>query len=154
MSAALEQLGVKRTYLSAGEGKVDGHEAGPLSKDATARMTASIEEAYAQFVGDVVKGRGAGMTADRVRKDWKAHVYGAADALSLGMIDGIATLDETIARLLSASPDAADQRAALDFTTSPAATDQELPCAATSQERQADAHWQNGIEAALLELDL
>lgn len=154
ISAALEKLGVKRTYLSAGDGKVDGHEAAPLSKEAEARMTAAIDEAYSRFVGDVVKGRGQGMTADRVRNEWKAHVYGSAEALSLGMIDSIATLDETLARILSASPHAADQRAALDFRSSPVATDQEPPLAATSQERQADAQWQNGIDAALLELDL
>jgi len=93
------------------------------------------------------------MTADRVRKDWKAHVYGAADAKAIGMIDRIGTLDDTLARILSTSPDAADQRAALEFHPSNAATAQE-PSPATAQERTDDAHWQNGIEAALLELDL
>lgn len=153
LSKALEQLGVKRTYISAGEGKVDGNETGPLGEDALARIQAAVNEAYGQFVSSVVKGRGAGMTADRVRKDWKAHVYGSAEALSLGMIDSIATLDETLARLLSASADAADQRAALDLSSTTAATLQE-PSPATSQEPTSDAHWQNGIDAALLELDL
>jgi signal peptide peptidase SppA len=153
LSAALEQLGVKRTYISAGEGKVDGNETGPLSKDALGRMQASINDAYGQFVANVVKGRGQGMTADRVRNEWKAHVYGAAEAKSIGMIDSIATLDETIARILSTSPDAADQRAALDFHAATAATAQE-PSPATAQERTDDAQWQNGIDAALLALDL
>jgi signal peptide peptidase SppA len=132
ISEALAKLGVKRKYLSAGDGKVDGHEAEPLSAAAEARMTAAITEAYEQFVGDVVKGRGAGMTADRVRKDWKAHVYGSAEALSLGMIDSIATLDDTIQRVLSASPDAEDQRAALAFAST-GDTAQE-PIAATAQD--------------------
>jgi signal peptide peptidase SppA len=153
LSAALAQLGVKRTYISAGEGKVDGNETEPLSKDVLARMQASIDDAYGQFVANVVKGRGAGMTADRVRKDWKAHVYGAAEAHAIGMIDRIGTLDDTLARILSTSPDAADQRAALDIQASPLATIQE-PSPATVQERAADAQWQNGIDAALLELDL
>jgi signal peptide peptidase SppA len=153
LSKALEQLGVKRTFISAGDGKVDGNETGPLSGDALARMQASVDAAYSTFVSTVVKGRGQGMTADRVRNEWKAHVYDAPEALALGLIDSIATLDETIARILSTSPDAADQRAALDFSASPTATIQE-PSPATVQEREADAHWQNGIDAGLLELDL
>jgi signal peptide peptidase SppA len=110
LSAALEQLGVKRTYLSAGRGKVAGNEAEPLSDEAAARMQALIDESYGRFVGDVVKGRGKGMTTERVRNDWQAHVYGATEALSLGLIDSIATLDDTIARVMS--PASADGRAA------------------------------------------
>lgn len=151
LSAALEQLGVKRTFISAGTGKVDGNETGPPSEDYLARTQAAVDSAYGQFVGNVVKGRGQGMTADRVKKDWKAHVYGADEALSIGMIDAIATLDDTIQRLLSDSPDAADQRAALDLA-SPDATDQELPCAATSQERQDEIAWQLATERALYDL--
>jgi signal peptide peptidase SppA len=148
ISAALEQLGVKRTYLSAGEGKVDGHEAEALSAAAAERITAAIDEAYGQFVADVVKGRGAGMTADRVKKDWKAHVYGSAEALSLGMIDQIATLDETLTRVLTAG-DADDQRAALDLHPSTGDTLQE-PSPATSQDRQSEL----ALERHLFELQL
>ena len=104
-----------------------------------------IDEAYGQFVGDVVKGRGAGMTAERVRKEWKAHVYGSAEALSLGMIDSIATLDDTLARILSAG-DADDQRAALTFSST-ADTPQE-PVKATGQDRRPEAE----LERQLFEL--
>ncbi|HEV8445454.1 MAG TPA: S49 family peptidase [Gemmatimonadaceae bacterium] len=153
LSAALEKLGVKRKYYSAGIGKVDGNETGPPSEEYDARTQASVEAAYSAFVSSVVKGRGQGMTADRVRTDWKAHVYDAPAALANGMIDSIATLDETITRLLTASPDAADRRAALAFA-SVDATDQELPRAATSQERQAEITWQHALDRQLLELDL
>jgi signal peptide peptidase SppA len=152
LSEALKQLGVKRTFISAGDGKVDGNETEPLSDATRARMQVAIDEAYQTFVGDVVKGRGAGMTADRVKTDWKAHVYGAVAAKANGMIDQVATLDQTLTRLLSTSPDAADQRALLSFIAS-GDTSQE-PARATDQDRQADAQWQNGIDAALLELDL
>lgn len=150
LSEAMAKEGVKRTYISAGEGKVDGNPAEPLSEQAHARMQATINEAYGQFVSNVVKGRGAGMTTERVRNEWKAHVYSAAEALSLGMIDGIATLDETIARVLSASPDADDQRAAHTFASSDG-TDQERPLpAATSQDRQELL----ALERAVFELQL
>lgn len=148
ISEALANLGVKRTYVSAGEGKVDGNEAEPLSAAARARLDAMVEEAYGQFVGDVVKGRGAGMTAEKVRKEWKGHVYGTAEALSLGMIDRIATLDETLARVLSASPDAEDQRAALDFSSTDD-TAQE-PVTVTAQDRRSDAD----LERQLFEMQL
>jgi signal peptide peptidase SppA len=145
LSKALADLGVKRTYISAGEGKVDGNPAEPLSDAARQRIQASVDEAYGHFVSTVVKGRGAGMTADRVKHEWKAHVYGASEALSLGMIDVIGTLDDTLARLLSASPDPADKRAALDLH---AAAD--LPVAASSHDYQSLLDFQR----QLLELQL
>lgn len=104
LSAALEQHGIKRTFISAGEGKVDGNDGGPLSEGARARLQQSVNEAYGAFVSNVVRGRGAGVTTARVQDDWKAHVYSAAEAQSLGMIDRVATLDETLARLLDAPP--------------------------------------------------
>lgn len=156
LSEALKQLGIKRTYISAGEGKVDGNSSEPMSEAYHGRATTLVTEAFNHFVGNVVKGRGQGMTADRVKKEWKAYVYGAEEARSLGMIDQIATLDQTLARLLTESPDAADRQAAELLSHPIAATDQERPpgAAATSQERLAETQWQNRIEAALLELDL
>lgn len=148
LSKALAELGVKRTYISAGDGKVDGNETQPLTDQASSRMQSTVDEAYSQFVGNVVKGRGAGMTAEKVRKDWKAYVYSASEALSIGMIDRIATLDDTIARILSGSPDAEDQRAALDFQ-SPEATPQE-PSPATGQELAA----MYDLERQLFEMQL
>lgn len=148
LSKALADLGVKRTYISAGEGKVDGNETEPLTDQALSRITAMVEDAYGQFVANVVRGRGQGMTAEKVRKEWKAHVYSATEAKAIGMIDQIATLDETLARILSASPDVEDRRAALDFTGD-VATDQE-PLVATSQERPSVSE----LERAVFELQL
>jgi len=92
------------------------------------------------------------MTPEKVRGEWKAFVYGSEEALSTGMIDRIATLNETLTRVLSAG-NADDQRAARDFTATPAATLQE-PSPATSQEPPvSDSHWQNAIDRELLELD-
>lgn len=155
LSDALKQLGVKRTFISAGEGKVDGNETGPPSEAYLERMMTLVNQHFDQFVGNVVRGRGQGMTAERVKHDWKAYVYGAEEARSLGMIDAVATLDQTLTRLLTDSPDAADRQAAELLTTPMAASDQEpRSSAATSQERQAEVAWQNRMEAELLGLDL
>jgi ClpP class serine protease len=113
LSQALATLGVKRTFISAGEGKIDGNDAEPLTPAAQERMQLAVDQAYNAFVTTVVHGRGSGVTAARVRSEWKAHVYSAADAEANGMIDRIATLDETLERLLGSS-EAADDRAALD----------------------------------------
>lgn len=161
LSEALKQLGIKRTFISAGDGKVDGNESAPLSPDAQARMQAAVDEAYGVFVSNVVRGRGQGMTADRVRKDWKAHVYGSTEALALGMVDKIGTLDETVTRLLAGSPDAEDQAAAASFaftssfvsatgeTASTIDTPQE-PARATGQDRLSELE----LERRLFELQL
>lgn len=154
LSKALEAVGVKRTYVSAGEGKVDGNETEPLTDGALGRMKASVNEAYGQFVANVVKGRGAsagggGMTAERVRGEWKAHVYGAAEALSIGMVDRIGTLDDTLSRILLASPDVEDRRAALDFLSASESTAQE-PATVTAQDSSAAL----ALERAVFELQL
>lgn len=145
ISEALAKLGVKRTYLSAGEGKVDGLDTA-LSAEAKARMLATIEDAYGRMVGDIVKGRGKGMTAERVRTEWKAHLYPASQALSLGLIDGIATLDETIARIATGT--LADTTAAQ--ANPPHDTAQE-PVTVTAQDRAERIRHQNALESAVLE---
>jgi signal peptide peptidase SppA len=153
LSEALKLLGINRTFTFAGEGKIDGNETEPLSAAAKARRQAIVDEMYGRFVDHVVAGRGNGLTAARVRTDWKAYCYSSAEALSLGLIDRVATLDDTLARLLTDSATPADQRALATLLT-PDATDQEPPIAATSQERTADVTWQNRIDAELLALEL
>jgi signal peptide peptidase SppA len=147
LSAALKELGINRTFVSAGEGKLDGNETEPLNEAAKARRQATVDELYGALVTDIVNGRGKGMTDARVRTEWKAHVYLSPAALQLGLIDSIATLDETITRVLSASTDPADQRAARDFTSSTADTTQE-PSLATVQDRRSEL----ALEQQLFEL--
>lgn len=147
ISAALAQLGIKRTFISAGDGKDINNDAAPLSEQSLARIQGLIDSSYARFVGDVVKGRGKGMTADRVTKEWGAHLYGADQALALGMIDGISTLDDTIARVLTPATGPGKPSGSTADTT-------QEPLGATVQDLAADATWQNGIDAALLALEL
>jgi signal peptide peptidase SppA len=97
ISKALAEKGVTRTYISAGKYKVDGNEVTPLTDEIMARMRVPVDAAYGQFVGDISKGRG--IPVDQVRTGYgEGRAVTAADALTFGMIDGIATLDETIAR--------------------------------------------------------
>jgi len=154
LSEALKQIGIKRTFISAGEGKTWGNSAEPLGVEAQARLQAAVDDAYGMFVTNVVRGRGQGMTEERVRDEWKAHVYSAAEAKRLGLIDRVETLDQAITRLLTDSSDEADQRAAETFTSiydtpqEPAA----IAAVATGQDRGSDIAWQNEIERQLQEL--
>lgn len=148
LSKALEMAGIKITYISAGKYKVDGNETEPLSKDTAARIQAKVDEPFARFKSDVSKGRGVPL-AEVDAGYGEGDVVSAAEALRLGMIDGIATLDETIARVMAP----ADGARAAQHSPTTAATLQE-PSPATSQEPTSDAHWQNTVTGELLQLDL
>jgi signal peptide peptidase SppA len=144
LTSAFEKLGLKRTVLSAGEGKADGVEGLPMSAEGLTRRKALIDDAYGRFVGDVVRGRGKGATAEKVRQDWKAHVYGATEALANGMVDRICTMEDTIAEI---EPGGEPGRLAAHDSTLD--TTQE-PATATVQDRAADDRQR--LELALLDL--
>lgn len=149
LSQALKLEGVTRTYLSAGDGKVDGNEAEPLSSEAAGRIKAMIDTSYGSMVADIVKGRGRGMTTAKVTNEWKAFIYTAKDAVALGLADGIATLDETVARVLTTSADPADQTAALSFV--PSFDTAQEPARATAQDRSEDAALERQLFALALD---
>jgi len=96
VSKAEEKEGVTRTVFSAGKYKAEGH--GPLSDDAKAAIQARVDEAYAVMVKDIAKARG--VNASDVKGGFgEGRVVSAKEALKLGMIDRIATLEDTIGRL-------------------------------------------------------
>ena len=109
VSAALEKAGIKRTYISAGEYKVEGNEAEPLAKDAKAYIQARVDESYKAFVDDVALGRG--VSSETVLADFgKGRMFGAVEAKKRGMVETIATLGETLARFGADTTPAAIQK--------------------------------------------
>lgn len=97
LSKALEEEGVKRTYIAAGEYKVEGNEAEPLGKEAHAFIQERANRSYDRFVASVAEGRG--VTKSHVLENFgKGRVFFAEELLDRGMADAIATLDETLAR--------------------------------------------------------
>ncbi len=102
LSKALEQQGINVTLISAGKFKVEGNPFEPLSEEAEAFIQARVDEAYSLFVKDVARGRGVPV-AD-VRKGYgEGRALSAKDAKAAGMIDRIATMDETLSRLVGRS---------------------------------------------------
>lgn len=98
LSAALEQQGVKVTLISAGKFKTEGNPFEALSDDARAIIQARVDKAYNQFASDVAAGRGVSVS-DVKGGFGQGRAVSSAEAKAAGMIDRIATLDQTIVRL-------------------------------------------------------
>jgi signal peptide peptidase SppA len=102
-SAALAQEGLKATYISAGRDKVLGNGTEPLTDEGRAYYQGMVDEAYAQFTGDVARGRGVGLETVQGDAYGSGRVVTPRVALAQGMIDSIATLGDTLARFMPAS---------------------------------------------------
>ena len=97
-SKAMEADGITRTYISAGKYKTEGNPAGPLSAEAQAHMQSRVDDYYGAFTQAVAKGRGVSVAT--VRSDYgQGRVYGASQALSAHMVDGIATFDDVVRKM-------------------------------------------------------
>lgn len=97
VSAALEKRGIKRTYISAGKYKVEGNETEPLGKDALAHIQDSVNRSYNRFVAAVAEGRGT--TVGKVEDGYgQGRVFYAEALMDRGMVDRVATLEETLER--------------------------------------------------------
>ncbi len=96
-SKADDAEGVTKTVISAGKYKAEGN--GPLTEDARAAIQARVDEAYGVMVSDIARGRG--VKAAEVQNGFgEGRVVSAQQAKDLGMIDRIATMDETVSRLV------------------------------------------------------
>lgn len=150
LSKALESMGVKRTFVSSSPAKVEGNEAQPLSDAARAEIQKVVDASAARFRQDVAHGRG--ITVDQVKASFgEGKMFNADDALAIGMIDDVATFEDTVASLVSTSSRAMHAETSTD---APLATDQE-PSPATSQELAAlFAKDRREFERALFEMSL
>lgn len=97
VSAALEKAGIKRTYISAGDHKVEGNETEPLSEATAAFIQDRVTRSYDRFVAAVASGRNT--TVANVEKNFgQGRVFFAEELVEKGMADSIATLEQTLAR--------------------------------------------------------
>jgi signal peptide peptidase SppA len=97
-SKMMDDIGIKITYIHAGKYKVEGNPDEPLSDEARDHIQGLVDADYDLFVADVAKGRG--VSPATVRSDYgQGRVLSAADAKAAGMIDRVATSDETFRRL-------------------------------------------------------
>lgn len=98
ISRARERAGIRTSFVSAGKYKTEGNPYEPLGPTARAAIQARVDEVYADFIQDVAIGRK--VSGATVRNGFgEGRLVSPAVALRLGMLDGIATLDQVIARL-------------------------------------------------------
>jgi HK97 family phage major capsid protein len=103
ITAMQEKLGIKTTLITAGTFKAELNPLQPLSDEAHAYVQHIVDQTYGQFAGDVARGRG--VSVQDVRDGFgQGRVVSAQDALRLGMVDKIATLDQTLAGLVGDQP--------------------------------------------------
>ena len=97
-SEAESKTGIKTQIILAdgSEDKVQDNSL-PLSEEKIAAYKAELNEIRTQFVGYVRKGRAGKLTSDSV---FSGKMYNNKDAVKLGLVDGIASLDEAIKRAL------------------------------------------------------
>jgi capsid assembly protease len=112
-----EKEGIQPTYISAGKYKVEGNPDEPLSEEAQADWQREVDDLYAMFVEAVAQGRG--VSTAQVRDGYgEGRTLLAHRALGAGMVDRVATLEETVYDLLASSRDeGANARVALRFST-------------------------------------
>lgn len=99
ISQMLERDGVKLTLVGApNEGEAEAMEFLPLSDANLAHMQAMVDQFYGRFVSDVAKGRG--VSEGEVRASYGGgRVLTSQDAYAAGMVDGIRSFDEVLAKL-------------------------------------------------------
>ena len=98
ISEAMKEWGEKVTLISAGKYKTEFNPYEPLSEEAAAHEQGVVDRYYGEFVAAVARGRG--ISAKDVRSGFgEGRMVGPKDAVSAGMADRVATLDDTIRRL-------------------------------------------------------
>jgi signal peptide peptidase SppA len=97
MSKAAELEGVKTTLISHGKYKTEGNRWEPLSDEARANLQDQVDQIGQMFTSTLAKNRAT--PVETVRSSYgQGRLVLAKQALAAGMVDGIATLDDTIRR--------------------------------------------------------
>ena len=100
ISAALEAEGIRPTIISAGKYKAEGNPFAPLADKTRAHIQERVDAAYQDFVGAVAQGRG--VPVKTVANGYgEGRTVDAPGALRTGMIDRIATTEQTMARFVA-----------------------------------------------------
>lgn len=96
-SQAYEKAGVKHTLIKFGANKAQANDFTPLSDEAAADLQAMVDDTGAQFVADVARGRGV-KGSEVTARFGQGRVFGAKEAVKLGMADRVATIEQVLAK--------------------------------------------------------
>lgn len=104
-----ELLGLNTELVSVGKYKMEAHPWAPLSEEARARWQKNLETNYAMFVKDIARFRN--VSAKEVKNGFgEGRSILAKEAKALGIVDRIATLEQTLERLGAKQSKAASRR--------------------------------------------
>jgi signal peptide peptidase SppA len=102
LSKYYEDMGIKIDVLRTPDKKARFSGVEPMTDAMRETMQARIDEAYQSFLGAMAENRG--VTTSHVETRFGGgEVMGAKDAVAAGLIDGIASLDDTVGQLLEAA---------------------------------------------------
>ncbi len=96
-SKMLEEIGLDVSLIFSGDRKVDGNPLEPLSEEAREDIQARVTRVHAEFKAHVQKARG--QTKAQVAKYADGRLFGAKEAIALGVADKVGTLADVVARL-------------------------------------------------------
>lgn len=136
LSKFYEEMGLERTFITYGENKTQGNEFEPLSDHARERMQATVDYFGRMFDHAVAAGRGVKPSVVR-EKFGQGDMFPAEEALELGMVDRIETLNDAIGRVASGQAGRRRGRSALEQVGGKMLT-AEIPDVAAADEEQAD----------------
>lgn len=115
ISRAMENAGMKVTFVKFGKHKTDGNRFEPLAPDVEARWQTWCNEMGNEFCELVAQNRG--LDLDKV-KATEADCFSANEALALGLVDGIAVLDDAVTIFDPTQSDADEDEGETDMSSS------------------------------------
>jgi signal peptide peptidase SppA len=110
-SRAEDAAGIRVTTISSGKYKTEGNEHEPLDDTARAALQDRVASYHRMFIRAVARNRGVSF-ADVHDGFGEGRTVGAANALKMGMVDHVETIDELLARIASTPASAKIPRAA------------------------------------------
>lgn len=103
VSKMAEAEGVTTTYITSPRdgNKAEGNPFTPLAAESVEYYNSRTDEYYDMFLDALVRGRGVSRDGKtRIDREWgRGRMVGAAKALSLGMVDRVATIQDEIDRM-------------------------------------------------------
>jgi len=107
-----DMLGESPTYITSSKFKAEGNPDEPLSDDAVADLQAMVNAYGDKFEAFVAKGRN--VPVSKVRSDFgRGRMLLAADAVKVGLADGIETYEQALTRVLGQGVRLGGPRAAM-----------------------------------------
>ena len=134
LSGTAGQLGMKPVLITSGGVKGMGFPGTEITEDQKAMLQRLVDGTQAEFNAAVARGRG--MSAERVRELATGELHMAADALELGLIDGIQSFEQTIDGLQRAARSSSSNGRAAEAGAATDAEDNVMPHDSNQQTEQ------------------